>query len=61
MCFIMHLTDAQPTGFVHMKYKRFFRVKEMMPELVVPDLKDCKVCTYYQKMNQWKFDEHILC
>lgn len=45
MCFIMHLTDAQPTGFVHMKYKRFFRVKEMMPELVVPDLKDCKVCT----------------
>lgn len=37
MCFIMHLTDAQPTGFVHMKYKRFFRVKEMMPELVVPD------------------------
>lgn len=37
---------AQPTGFVHMKYKRFFRVKEMMPELVVPDLKDCKLKPY---------------
>ena len=47
-------SDVQPTGFVHMKYKRFFRVKEMTPELIVPDLKDCQVKTN-TFLNKWKF------
>ncbi|XP_048774845.2 39S ribosomal protein L41, mitochondrial-like [Ostrea edulis] len=42
----MALHYVQPTGFVHMKYKRFFRVKEMTPELVVPDLTDCQLKPY---------------
>ncbi|XP_022326852.1 uncharacterized protein LOC111126464 [Crassostrea virginica] len=42
----MRIDHVQPTGFVHMKYKRFFRVKEMTPELIVPDLKDCQLKPY---------------
>ncbi|XP_062577600.1 large ribosomal subunit protein mL41-like [Saccostrea cucullata] len=58
------LHHVQPTGFIHMKYKRFFRVKEMTPELIVPDLKDCKLKPYVpydiNPIQQSEFTAHDL-
>jgi hypothetical protein len=34
---------VQMPGYIDPKTKKFIFVKEMVPEIVVPDLKDCEV------------------
>lgn len=38
---------VQMPGYIDSKTKEFFHVDEMVPEIIVPDLKDCKVYFKY--------------
>ena len=40
----------QPTGFIDKRNNQFTKVKEMIPEFVVPDLTDFKV-NFYQLLT----------